>query len=304
MGNPQDGIRSPGLVQLRSGATGALLHTFAGDQPNSQFGTAVASAGDIDGDGRADVLIGAETSDGPEGVEAGRALIYSGDSFDLLRTLPGTVAGGHFGSGADLTGDLDGDGARDHVVGARDGGPAAKGSVHAFSGADGAPLWRWDGRAGSVDLASFFVGGLGDVNGDGVPDVYAGDYNDGTPGASAGAAFALSGVDGHPLRTWSGRAAGDGMGPGREAGDLDRDGVVDLAVGSYQSDARSPDGGLVEIFSGRTGAVLGKVKSRIDGENLGFDAVGLGDVNGDGIDDVALSAATGNTIYVISGRLD
>ncbi|HYH93611.1 MAG TPA: hypothetical protein VD763_10660 [Candidatus Saccharimonadales bacterium] len=299
VGNPEDGVQSPGRVELRSGASGAILHTFVGDQPNSQFGTAVGAAGDVDGDGHADVLVGAETSDGPAGSQAGRVLVYSGDDFALIRTLHGVGAGDLFGSATDVGGDLDGDGVRDHLVGAR--GATA---VHAFSGADGGPLWTWPGRTGSVQLGSFFVGGLEDIDGDDVPDVYAGDYADRTDGVGAGAAFVLSGVDGSPIHTWSGRTANEGMGPGREAGDLDRDGVQDLAVGSYTSSARAAGSGMVQIFSGRTGDVLGKIKSRIAGENLGFDAVGLGDVNGDGRDDIALSAASGNTIYVVSGRLD
>ena len=302
IGNPGDGILAAGSVELRSGADGTVLHVFSGDQPNSQFGTAVGMAGDVDDDGYADVLIGAETSDGPAGSQAGRVLIYSGDDFQLLRTLHGPEAGGLLGSATDLGGDLDGDGVRDHLTGAR--GAGTGGAVLAFSGADGHLLWRFDGRPGSVNLASFFVGGLEDVDGDGTPDVYAGDYGDQTDGAGAGAAFVLSGVDGEPIHVWSGRRAGEGMGPGREAGDIDGDGVQDVVVGSYTGSARAAQSGQVQVFSGRTGEVIGKIKSRIAGENLGFDAVGLGDVNGDGRDDIALSAATGNTIYVVSGHLD
>ena len=90
IGNPGDGTPAPGFVELRSGADGTLLHRFDGDQPNSEFGTAVASAGDADRDGNDDVLIGAETSDGPAGSQAGRVLVFSGDDFQLLRTLDGS----------------------------------------------------------------------------------------------------------------------------------------------------------------------------------------------------------------------
>ena len=301
IGNPGDGNPNPGSVELRSGADGTLLHTFLGDQTNSEFGTAVASAGDVDGDGNDDVLIGAETSDGPAGSQAGRALIFSGDDFALIRTLNGQEPNQLLGSGADLAGDLDGDGTRDHVIGAR--GLTTGGSVLAFSGATGELLWRFDGHAGSSELGSFFVAGLEDVNGDGTPDVYGADYADTSNGPSSGAAFVLSGVDGSPIHTWTGRA-GDGLGPGREAGDIDRDGVQDLAVGTYLNSSRATRSGQVQIRSGRTGEIIGRIKSRIGGENLGFDAVGLGDVDGDGRDDLALSAASGNSVYVVSGAID
>jgi hypothetical protein len=300
VGNPGDGNPNPGAVELRSGATGALLHTFVGDQADSEFGTAVAGAGDVDGDGNDDVLIGAETSDGPAGSRAGRALIFSGDDFRLIRTLNGQEASQLLGSGTDIAGDLDGDGTRDHVVGGR--GDTAGGSVMAFSGATGAVLWRFDGHAGSFELGSFFVAGLDDIDGDGTPDVYAADYADRTNGRASGAAFVLSGVDGSPIHAWTGEA-GDGMGPGREAGDVDGDGVQDLAVGMYLNSSRAPGSGQVQIRSGASGEIIGRIKSRVAGENLGFDAVGIGDVNGDGRDDLALSAASGNTVYVVSGAI-
>jgi hypothetical protein len=301
LGNPGDGSPKPGSVELRSGADGTLLHTFVGDQPNSEFGTAVASAGDVDGDGRDDVMIGAETSDGPAGSQAGRVLIFSGDDFLPIRALDGQQAGDLLGSGADLAGDLDGDGTRDHVVGAR--GLATGGAVLAFSGASGSLLWRFDGRSGSNELGSFFVAGLEDIDGDGVADVYGADYADRTGGRGAGAAFVLSGVDGSTVFTWTGRA-GDGLGPGREAGDIDRDGVQDLAVGMYLNSDRAPGAGQVQIRSGRTGEIIARIKDRVAGDNLGFDAVGLGDIDGDGRDDLALSAASGNTVYVVSGAID
>jgi FG-GAP repeat protein len=301
IGNPGDGNPNPGSVELHSGADGSLLHAFAGDQPNSEFGTALASAGDVNGDGNDDVLIGAETSDGPAGTQAGAALIFSGDDFSLIRALHGIEPDQLLGSGTDLAGDLDGDGIRDHIVGGR--GVTSGGSVLAFSGASGELLWRFDGHPGSSELGSFFVAGLDDIDGDGTPDVYGADYADTSNGPSSGAAFVLSGIDGSPIYSWTGRA-GDGLGPGREAGDIDADGVQDLAVGMYLNSSRATRSGQVQIRSGRTGDVIGRIKSRVAGENLGFDAVGLGDVNGDGRDDLALSAASGNAVYVVSGQLN
>ena len=137
----------------------------------------------------------------------------------------------------------------------------------AFSGATGAQIWRFDGDAASVELGSFFVAGLEDIDADGTPDVYAADYAAGVGGSHAGAAFVLSGVDGSPIHAWTGQRAGEGMGPGREAGDIDGDGVQDLSIGSYLSSARAPLSGQVQIRSGRTGDVIARIKSRVAGEN-------------------------------------
>jgi hypothetical protein len=72
----------------------------------------------------------------------------------------------------------------------------------------------------------------------------------------------------------------------------------------YLNGSRAAGSGQVQIRSGRSGEIIGRIKSRIAGENFGFDAVGLGDVNADGRDDLALSAASGNTVYVVSGVLE
>jgi hypothetical protein len=143
---------------------------------------------------------------------------------------------------------------------------------------------------------------VGDVNGDGVPDVYGGDFNDAALGAATGRAYVFSGVDGTVLLRVSGSVAGEGLGPGREAGDIDGDGLPDLIVGSYQSSEGAPRAGKVQIVSGVDGSVLRTFTSTRGNENLGFDAVGLGDVNDDGIPDAALSAASRNTVYVVAGE--
>jgi hypothetical protein len=108
----------------------------------------------------------------------------------------------------------------------------------------------------------------------------------------------LSGVDGSELFAVRGDP-GTGMGPGREAGDVDGDRLVDLAVGSFTHGA---DGaGLVVLRSGLDGSVLRTITSTTPGENFGFDAVGIGDVNDDLRPDLLASAATGETVYVIAG---
>lgn len=291
-----------GSVELRSGADGSLLHRFEGS-PGDGMGTAVSSAGDVNDDGGVDVLIGAGRADGAIGVDAGAVYVMSGRTFAPIRTLRGEDAGGRFGSAADLAGDLDGDGRGDFVIGARDSGPFKNGRAYAFSSATGARLWSVTADKTGGDLGSFFVAGLDDIDGDGTPDVYLGDYLDKANGGQAGAAFVVSGADGTRVHTWRGSHPKDGMGPGREAGDLDGDGVQDLAVGSYLASTGAKLAGRLDIFSGATGGLLASVRSTTISQNLGFDAVGLGDTNQDSQPDVLVSAATGNAVYVISGTL-
>lgn len=291
-----------GSVELRSGATGAVLHRFEGGAGDG-LGAAVSTAGDVDGDGHDDLLLGAARVDGAIGADAGAVYVASGATYEILRTIRGEDAGGRFGTGTDLTGDLDGDGQADFVIGARDSGPHKNGRAYAFSSATGRKLWTLTAPRSGNELGSFFVGGLDDLDGDGTGDIYVGDYADSANGGQAGAASAVSGVDGSLIYAWNGPRPKEGMGPGREAGDLDGDGVQDVAVGSYLSSTGAKGAGRVDVFSGATGEPIASITSTRLGENLGFDVVGIGDTNGDGAPDLLVSAATGNNVYVISGDL-
>jgi hypothetical protein len=293
---------SPGHVDLYSGATGTLLHRFDGIHAGSRFGAAVASAGDVDADGRADILVGAPLSPG-SGKLSGRAYVYSGRTYELLRKLDAGHTGDLFGTAVDSAGDVDADGRPDHIVGARNAGPARGGLAYVFSGKNGRPLLTLTPPPSTaVDFGWFFVAGIGDANGDGTPDLYAADFSDRSLATlGTGRAAIFSGRDGSELRAWVGAAAGDGLGPGREAGDVDGDGSVDVAVGSYTASDGAPLGRKVEIYSGRTGALLRRITSTTTGETLGFDAVSIGDVNGDSRPDLVVSAASTSTVYVIAG---
>jgi hypothetical protein len=92
------------------------------------------------------------------------------------------------------------------------------------------------------------------------------------------------------------------MGPGRGAGDVNGDGRPDLIVGSYTSSAGAPQAGKVQIFSGADGSLLRTLTSTVENDQLGFDAVGLGDTNHDGLPDELISAANGNHVYIVAGR--
>jgi hypothetical protein len=278
-----------GHAYLYSGRDGSLLHTFAGETPADNFGAAVSSAGDVNRDGRADLLIGAFGHAG-----GGLAYVYSGRApYPLLYEILPPDPNHWFGAGTGTTEDVNGDRIPDEIVGGR-------GAGYVFSGADGHLLFPLPPSAGGRQFGTFFLAGVGDLNHDHVPDVYGGDYAATDNGPGSGFAAVYSGRDGTLLHSWLG-APGAGLGPGRGAGDVDGDHVNDIAVGSYTSSDGAPQAGRIDIFSGATGARLRTITSTTAGENLGFDAVGAGDVNRDRRPDLLASAASGDTVYMIAG---
>jgi VCBS repeat protein/FG-GAP repeat protein len=297
VGAPANGA---GHVDLYSGRTGRLMHRFVGETEGDFFGWAVSSAGDVDRDGRPDILIGASVFS--QDVRPGFAYIYSGRTFALIRKLTGDANGDEFGSGAGWTPDVNNDGVPDQIVGARDAGDGARGKVYVYSGLTGARLLTIDAAPQGEQFGSFFVAGFGDVNRDGTPDFYAADYADDTNGHDAGRAAVYSGSDGTAIHVWLGATPDAGLGPGRGAGDVDGDGIADVIVGSYSSSEGADQAGKADVFSGEDGSHLRSITSTTPLENFGFDAVGVGDANGDGLPDLLVTAATGERVYLIAGN--
>jgi hypothetical protein len=284
-----------GHAYVYSGATGRIIVRLQGHHRGDAFGAAVSGAGDVNGDGVPDLLVGAPGS----GTAAGRAYVISGRTHRVMRVLSAGRRGDLFGDGTAQIGDVNGDGVDDLIVGASGVRPG-HGAAYVYSGRTGRRLFRIHGERGNAAFGRFFVAGVGDVNRDGVPDVYVGDYGSNNAGRAGGFAAVFSGADGSRLHAWRG-SAGEGMGPGRSAGDVNGDGVPDIIVGNYTSSDGAPGAGKVQIFSGATGARLRTITSTTPQENLGFDAVGIGDTNGNGTPDFLISAANRDTVYVVDG---
>ena len=154
---------------------------------------------DLDGDGVRDFMIGATHY----GARRGYVRVYSGATQALLRIHYGVVAPSRFGAAVGQAADLDGDGVADYVVGAPDDGA---GSVFAYSAASGSLLWEAQGQVDGDRFGSAVVG-IGDVNGDGTPDVLGGAPRADVGGVDSGAAVLVSGLDGNPLSILSGPAS-------------------------------------------------------------------------------------------------
>lgn len=288
-----------------SGADGRLLLTLAPDSAGEGFGQAAAEAGDWNGDGVPDLVVGAPGANGT-GPGAGRAYVFSGRDGSRLALLEGERAGD--GLGSIVAGARNGR-ATPILVGAPRAGPSRRGRVYVYP-AGGGPKLVIEADSTGAALGGMFTSLVGDVDGDHVPDVYASDFSNSARGPSTGRVYVHSGATGRLLHTFTGEGPGDGFGIGSaDVGDANRDGFDDLLIGAWQFSGAAPSGGRVYLYSGKDGALLRTITGRIPGETLGFDATGIGDVNGDGRIDFLVTSAWSNVngfrsgrIYVISGR--
>lgn len=273
-----------GTVRVLSGVDGSTLLELHG-RTNERFGHALAGVGDLNADGKPEILIGANGG-------SGRAFIHSGANGAVLHELSAPAAGNiRFGAGVTGMKDLTGDGINDLAVAAPKEGA---GAVYLYSGLNVSQIRRIAATSGAFSFGGFFTGDAGDVDADGKHDLYVGDAD---ASNSDGRAQVFSGADGRELFRIDG-ANGEGVGPGRGAGDVDGDGHADLIVGSYLA----AGGGRVRVFSGKSGAVLETFNSPAAGMTFGFDAVGVGDLNNDGKLDFLVGANNGARAYAIAGN--
>ncbi len=310
---------------------------LVGDAPGDRAGTSVGAAGDVDGDGLPDLLVGAWLSDqgGDDagvvylllgaGLEAGERSLGTANTH-LVSTVPGANAGWSVGA----AGDVDGDGLDDVLVGAPathqgGDGPGRAWLVSGVAVVDGgtvelpADALAEIGGGPPGDKLGNSVAGIGDVDGDGVPDVIVG-----APGSGSGRVVVFSGSVlagggtfslADALAVFEGEAVGDEAGARvAPAGDVDGDGTPDVAVSALLADAGGVDSGVSWLIAGSrlaAGGTLGPddALAILSGEGAGHESgwsLGpAGDVDGDGRPDVFVGArlAGGSGDLVGPGRL-
>lgn len=272
-------------------------------QLGTNLGASMASAGDVDGDGYPELIVGA-----PAGL--GGALVYAGGPAGP-RSPPvqlGRPAGGpaRFGVSVAGIGDIDADGFGDVALGTDDvlGGVATKVYVYkgSVSGLSSSPFQTLTGP--SFDDSRFGASLAGaDFNGDGYADLAVGARN--ASGLKTGRVYVYHGATGGllsaPTTTLVAPEVGGDYGSAIAAGDLNGDGFADLVVG-----APGENGGLgrVYVYLGNPfnmGTTPATVLDAPGGTQFGASVAILGDVDGDGLGDLAVISAGSGNVFIFAG---
>ena len=291
----------------------ADFQRFPGVAADDGAGYAVASD-DLDGDGVGDIVISAPYVDGTDAYSAGAAYVISGaragtgdlSLADADATLAGVTANHYLGSSAGA-GDLDGDGQADLAVAAGFAGDSVGGEVYVWSGPLSGDYTPSDAAAvlmGESGAAAGWAMHASDVDDDGVSDLLVGAHSHNN---SAGVAYLVLGPVSGTMDMGDadvrlrGSERGDYVGVALAiVGDLDGDGLQEIGVSASYEDSDVEDSGAVYLLSGAGGASSPGDRAFADADavvigdadalNMGHGVGRVGDVDGDGLDDLLVAA--------------
>ena len=361
----QDNTDAINLSAVASGTGGFAIN---GESVNDYSGWSISSAGDVNGDGLDDLIVGARSADPSGKLSAGKSYVIFGkqdntDAINLSAIAAGTStdgfvingesAGDYSAHSVSSAGDVNGDGLDDLIVGAYSADPSGKSSAGKsyviFGKQDNAAINLSaiaTGTGGFVingesinDHSGYSVSSAGDVNGDGLDDLIVGARKADPSGkSSAGKSYVIFGKQDNAAINLSaiasgtggfvinGESAGDKSGISvSSAGDVNGDGLDDLIVGAYQADpsGKSSAGKSYVIFGKQDNAAINLsaiatgtggfvINGESAGDSSGWSVSSAGDVNGDGLDDLIVGAyqadPSGKTnagkSYVIFGKTD
>lgn len=340
-------------IQLSNLGTTQPGFVINGINAGDGSGVTVSGAGDVNGDGLADVIIGAPNAD-PNGLNsAGQSFVVFGKTDGAMVDLSNLGSGGFridgansndvFGVSVSGAGDVNGDGLADLIVGAILADPNgvynAGASFVIFGKTSNTTVslnnlgtggFRIDGFTSSI-LSGRSVSGAGDVNGDGLADLIVGaNYAEPTGDSAEGESYVVFGkADSSSIilnNLGSGGFRIEGIDEDDQsgfsvsgAGDVNGDGLADLIVGAYAAD---PNG---VVLSGESYVIFGKSNGttvelsnlgiggfRLDGidnsDRSGRSVSGAGDVNGDGLADLIVGASyadySAGECYVVFGKMN
>lgn len=308
----------------KSGVSALPVWTGTCNQVEANYGASVAYAGDVNGDGYADVIVGASHFSNGQSNE-GAAFVYYGSPTGLSKTpnwnAESNQANAFFGASVSTAGDVNKDGFSDIVIGAPmfDNGETNEGRAFVYFGsANGlSVMTAWTAESDQVS-ANFgkTVASAGDVNGDGYSDIVIGAPNYDNGQVNEGRAFIFSGtimgVASAPSWTGESNQAEANYGNSlASAGDVNGDGFGDVVIGANRYDETLSNVGKIYVYLGSANGFSlypdwTFTGDQLDG-NLGISVSGGGDINGDGFHEIVIGSYTGSEdshkgkVYIFNG---